>query len=184
MDKELCPFNLAPTISSTIQLIFGDILTVALMKKRSFSLEQYAINHPAGQIGRRSSLKVSDLMVRDKLPLCKPSQTLSSILGELSEKRCGCVLVIDEESRLEGIFTDGDLRRELQKKGAEALQSPISALMSLRPKVIGKDSLAYEALQLMEEDQQRPVMVLPVLDGEARVLGLIKMHDLIQSGLN
>lgn len=184
MDKELCPFNLAPTISSTIQLIFGDILTVALMKKRSFSLEQYAVNHPAGQIGRRSSLRVSDLMVREKLPLCKPSQTLASILEELSEKRCGCVLVINDEARLQGIFTDGDLRRELQKRGAEALQLPVSLLMSLKPKVIGQERLAYEALKLMEEDQQRPVMMLPVLDGEERVLGLIKMHDLIQSGLS
>ncbi len=183
MEKELCPFNLAPTISSTIQLIFGDILIVALMKKRSFSLEQYAINHPAGQIGKRSSIKVDDLMIKYKLPLCSPLKPLSSILEELSEKKCGCVLVVDEQNRLQGIFTDGDLRRQLQKRGAEALDLPMSLLMSECSKVIGKDRLAYDALKLMEEDQQKPVTVLPVLDEEKRVIGLIKMHDLVQSGL-
>jgi arabinose-5-phosphate isomerase len=183
LEKELCPFNLAPTISSTIQLIFGDILIVALMKKRRFSLEEYALNHPAGQIGKRSSVKVSDLMLKQNLPFCSSSQTLASILEEFSEKRCGCVLVVDEKLKLEGIFTDGDLRRQLQKRGGASLELPLSVLMSQCSKVIAPDRLAYEALQMMEEDQKSPVTVLPVLDHKKEVVGLIKMHDLIQSGI-
>ncbi len=183
LEKELCPFNLFPTISSTIQLIFADLLTVALMKRRGFSLEQYAVNHPAGQIGKPSSLKIDDLIFKLRLPLCTPLATLASSLEELSEKRWRGLLVVDEEKKLQGIFTDGDLRCQLEKKGADALKTPMSQLMSECSKVITKERLAYGALKLMEEDQSRPVTVLPVLEGERRVLSLIKRHDLVQSGL-
>lgn len=180
--SELCPFDLAPTTSSIIQLIFGDVMAAALMRKKQFTLDAYALNHPAGQIGKRSTLRVADLMVQQaELPLCHPKDKLGNVLGIMSEKRCGCLLVVDEENRLQGIFTDGDLRRSLQQH-KEAMETPIGELMTPGGKNIPVSASAWEAMRRMEEDPKKPIMVLPVVE-EGKVRGLVKMHDLIQSGL-
>ena len=184
LEKELCPFDLAPTTSTVIQMIFGDILTIALMRHNQFSLDQYALNHPSGRIGKRITMKVEDLMLTGRnLPLCHPQDKLVDILVELSDKRCGCVLIVNEESKLQGIFTDGDLRRALSHKGPDVLQMPMEQLMTFAGKTVAAEKLAWEAMQLMEADPQHPITCLPVIEENRKLLGLIKMHDIIQSGL-
>lgn len=184
VQRELCPFDLVPTTSAAVQLLFGDMLAVALLRQRNFSMEQYALNHPGGNIGRKVTLKVCDLMISgDKLPLCSPEQSLVAVLVELSNKQCGCVLIQDSLGRLLGIFTDGDLRRALQSFGAAALEKKMEELMSHSPKTIQPQILAREALQAMESDPKHPVTVLPVVGEQNSILGLIKLHDLIQAGL-
>lgn len=184
-EHELCPFDLAPTTSTQTQLLFGDVLAIGLMEQKSFSLDRYAQNHPSGQIGRRSTFKVRDLMISaERTPTCSPSDTLEDVLIEFTDKRCGCLIVIDENRKVQGIFTDGDLRRALQSRGATVLETRIEELMSPKPKSIHDDALAWDAVRLMESDQKHPVMVLPVLESKKNELvGIIKMHDLIQAGL-
>lgn len=182
--KELCPFDMAPTISTTTQLMFGDLLTIALMCRKNFSLDQYALNHPSGRIGKRITLKVKDLMLTDaQIPLCSPESKLVDVLVELSNKRCGCVLVADSHSRLLGIFTDGDLRRGLQKEGGDILFRPVEEVMTRDPRCTGPDQLAWEAMKVMESDYQKRITALPVVDENHHVLGLLHLHDVVQSGL-
>lgn len=184
MEKELCPFDLAPTTSSIIQMIFGDLVTIALMTHKNFSRGDYALNHPSGRIGRRLVLRVKDLMLSGKeTPLTGPNAKLIDSLVELSDKRCGCILIADKDNKLTGIFTDGDLRRALQNYGSTALEKTMRELMSLNPRHIMADALVSEALTFMEADQKHPITVLPVVDENHQVLGLIKMHDIIQSGI-
>lgn len=182
--NELCPFDMAPTISTTIQMIFGDLLAVALMNKKQFSLQQFAENHPAGRIGKRIHLKVKDLMVQGaELPLCSPEDKLVTVLVELSDKKSGCVLIVNVEDDLQGIFTDGDLRRSLQNHGAEVLEKSMSDLMTANPKWIDHEKLAVDALKIMEIDQKKAITVLPVLENGKKLVGLIRLHDILQSGL-
>ncbi len=182
--RELCPFDMAPTMSTTSQLLFGDLLAVALMRHKEFSLDQYALNHPSGRIGKRITLKVKDIMlVGDRIPLCGPEDRLGEILVELSNKRCGCILIADKNRKLLGIFTDGDLRRALQKVGGKVLDACMQDVMTPNPSSIGPDILAWEAMKIMEADYQRRIMMLPVIDENSKVLGLLHLHDIIQSGL-
>lgn len=184
LEKELCPFNLAPTTSAAIQLLYGDILAVALMRHKQVDLELYKSNHPAGRIGKRITLKVRDLMLKEEsIPWSKPVDKLGDVLVDLSNKRCGCLLVTDDQRHLKGIFTDGDLRRALQRYGSKALDRQLEELMTKTPRWIRDDVLAIEAVQLMEADQKCPITVLPVLSDSKKVVGIIKMHDIIQSGL-
>lgn len=181
---ELCPFDMAPTMSTTVQLLFGDLLTVALMREKEFSLDQYALNHPSGRIGKRITLRVKDIMLTgERIPLCREDDRLGDVLVELSNKRCGCILICDEGQKLLGIFTDGDLRRSLQKMGGEVLDVPIKELMNSTPSSIEGEVLAWDAMKRMEADYTRRIMVLPVVDRERRVEGLLHIHDVIQSGI-
>ena len=182
--RELCPFDMAPTISTTAQSLFGDLLTIALMKHKNFTLSEYALNHPSGRIGKRMILKVKDLMLKDdKTPLCHPDDVLKDVLVTLSNKRCGCILIVDNEKKLLGIFTDGDLRRALQKIGRDLLNVPIKEFMCDHPKTIDLNSLAWDALKLMEMNQENRIMALPVVNNERIVQGLIHIHDIVQTGL-
>jgi len=182
---ELCPFDLVPTTSAQVQLLFGDALAVGLMHYRQLTLDQYAENHPHGQIGRRATLKVRDVMLQvQDTPFCRPDDTLQDVLSEFSNKRCGCLLVTDKDKRLLGIFTDGDLRRALQKCGESVLQHKLEALMTPQARTIQEDALAWDAIRIMEADSTQPIMVLPVLEEQqGKVVGIIKMHDLIQAGI-
>jgi arabinose-5-phosphate isomerase len=183
VERELCPFDLAPTTSTTVQLLFGDCLAIALMRQKKVTMNEFALNHPGGFIGRRISLRVSDLMLKgDSLPLCNPMDRLISVLPQLSAKRCGCLLVVDEAKSIRGIFTDGDLRRSLELMGSAALESTLGELMTPSPRSISSDHLAFEAMRQMEEDPRRLITVLPVLDN-GRVVGLLRMHDILQAGL-
>jgi arabinose-5-phosphate isomerase len=184
LERELCPYNLAPTISTQTQMIFGDMLTIGLMNLKQFSLDAYAKNHPAGKLGRRAATKVQDLMLTgSSVPTCRPDDKLLDILVELSQKRCGCVLIVDEHRHLHGIFTDGDLGRALNARKSDALSSPVKELMTKTPRCINPEALAWEALQLMEADRKHPITVLAVIDPSKRLQGLIKLHDILQAGI-
>ncbi len=180
---ELCPFDLAPTTSSELQLLFGHLLAVAVMETKGISLLEFASNHPGGRIGKRASLKVKEMMLDStEAPLCSPERRLEEVLIDFSEKRCGCLVVIDKDKKLKGIFTDGDLRRALQAKGDKVLRERLGDLMNEAPKAIDIEASAWDAMKLMESDQKHPTMVLPVIETD-KVVGVIKMHDLIQAGL-
>ncbi|MBA3720814.1 MAG: KpsF/GutQ family sugar-phosphate isomerase [Parachlamydiaceae bacterium] len=183
-ERELCPFDMAPTTSTTVQVMFGDLLSIALMQHKKFSIDQYALNHPSGRIGKRITLKVKDLMLTgSRVPFCHPEAMVKEILVELSNKRCGCILVVDDKHHLQGIFTDGDLRRSLQKNGGAILDVKIHELMTVNPRSTGPDVMAWEAMKFMESDYQKRIMMMPVLDENRKLLGLIHMHDVVQSGL-
>jgi len=181
VEKELCAFDLAPTTSTAAQLLFGDLLSIGLMKEKGFSLEEYAHNHPAGSIGKQLTLHVHDLMKTGlSLPLCLPDNRLVDVIVELSNKRCGCLLVVNEAQELLGIFTDGDLRRALQSRGGAAMDSSLGELMTLNPITVSPEDLAYEAIRKMQGTHY--VMVAPVVKNK-KVVGVIRMHDIIHEGL-
>jgi arabinose-5-phosphate isomerase len=181
--KELCPFDIAPTTSTTVQLLFGDLVAIALMRSKKVTINSFILNHPAGQIGKRLTLKVSDLMLQGaKLPVSDSKISLQDVLVELSNKKSGCILIVDEHKKLLGLFTDGDLRRALQKYNAQALSLPISELMTKTPRTIAPDALAYDAMKEMESNQKGAITSLAVVDNGILV-GLIRLHDIIQTGL-
>ncbi|NDD58937.1 MAG: KpsF/GutQ family sugar-phosphate isomerase [Chlamydiae bacterium] len=184
VEKELCGFDLVPTTSTVVQLIFGDILAVALMQNRKFNLEEYAKNHPSGSIGKKLTLTVKDIMLKEKhIPLCSPKDKLSDVLVELSNKRCGALLIANEQSKLLGIFTDGDLRRSLQSKGSSVLEEAMEDLMNPAAFSLNENVLAWDALKYMQKDPFKWVMVLPVLERD-RIVGVLRMHDIVQSGIS
>lgn len=184
VEKELCPFDLAPTISAEVQLMFGDALAMALMKIKGFSLDAYGENHPSGMIGKKATIGVKDIMVPfNQLPLCSPSKTLQEILPEISEKRLGCVIVTDEKCAFQGIFTDGDLRRALQSAGSAVMHKTLGELMTRTAITTNSHEMAWDALKLMQKDPNRWIMVLPVLENQ-QVVGLIRMHDIIHAGIS
>jgi len=159
-------------------------LAVALMQAKQFSVSDFARNHPGGVLGKKITYRVKDLMLQgDEIPLCLSTDPLIDCLHELSIKRCGCLVVVDKDQTLKGIFTDGDLRRAIQAKGSEALRMHLSEHMTLSPKWIAPHLLAFEAAKIMEEDSAKLITVLPVLD-EGRVVGLIRMHDILQKELS
>lgn len=183
VERELCPFDLAPTTSTAVQLLFGDLLAVALMRLKRFDLSAYALNHPSGSIGKKMLIKVEDVMFKGpQVPLCRPEDRLIDVLVELSDKKCGALIVSDSEKKLLGIFTDGDLRRALQTEGSSVLHKPMGALMTASPLSVDKDILAWDALKQMQRDPKKFVMVLPVLEKE-RIAGILHMHALVQSGI-
>jgi arabinose-5-phosphate isomerase len=154
------------------------------MRHKNFGIDQYALNHPSGRLGKRITLRVKDLMLTgERIPLCGPEDRLGEILVELSNKRCGCILIIDKDHKMLGIFTDGDLRRTLQKVGSQVMEVRIKDVMNPKPSFIGPEVLAWEAMKRMEENHQKRIMMLPVLDGDSKLLGLLHMHDIIQTGI-
>lgn len=180
---ELCPFNMVPTTSTIIQLIFGELLAAAVMREKKFTVNEYAKNHPAGRIGKRLTLFVRDICFSEKdIPLARPTDLLIASLSELSDKRCGCLLIVNEAQELLGIFTDGDLRRTLEKHAGNGLSKPLGELMTRTPVVTSPHILAYDALKLMEANPQKLITVLPVLEGQ-KVVGILRLHDIIQAGI-
>ncbi len=184
MEKELCPFDLAPTISTEVQLLFGDVLTIALMRQKGFTLNTYGENHPSGSIGKKATTKVQEIMIRgNALPRCFSKQKLRDVLPEFSDKRLGCLLIVDENNHFQGIYTDGDLRRSLQTLGSDVMQKSLEELMTRTPISIKSDILAWDALKLMQKDPKRWIMVLPVVE-DCQVVGLVRMHDIIHAGVS
>lgn len=182
--KEICPFDMAPTNSSVTHMLMGDILAISLMQMHHFGKEDFARNHPAGRLGKRMSIHVADVMWTGlKIPKCHPSDRLINVLEELSAKSCGTLLVIDQEGRLCGIFTDGDLRRALQRAGPAVLDMTMQVLMTVTARTIRSDRLVWEAMREMEENPSRAITVMPVVDEHDHVVGILRMHDIIQMGL-
>ena len=179
ISEEACPLDLAPTTSTTASLALGDAIAVALLEAKKFKADDFAKSHPGGKLGKRLTLKVEDVMKKGKeLPIVLPNDSLAETLIEISSKGLGVALVI-ERSDLKGIFTDGDLRRALNKK-IDLLEAPISTLMSKKVKTIAYSALATEAITIMQRNQ---IYSLVVLDQKKKAKGLIRMHDLVESGL-
>ncbi len=179
ISEEACPLDLAPTTSTTASLALGDAIAVALLEAKEFKADDFAKSHPGGKLGKRLILKVEDVMKQGKeLPIVLPSDSLAKTLIEISSKGLGVALVV-EKSNLKGIFTDGDLRRALNKK-MNLLEMPISKLMSKKAKHINESALATEAIKIMQQNQ---IYSLVVLNGKNKPIGLIRMHDLMEAGI-
>jgi len=177
---EACPLNLAPTASTTATLAMGDALAVALLKHRGFTEADFARSHPGGSLGRRLLLHVTDVMRRgDDLPRVGPDTPLTEGLLEMSRKRLGLTAIVDGDDRVLGIFTDGDLRRALDRR-ADIHVSRMSEVMTRNPRSIGPDELAAEAVLMMEK---HAVNGLLVLDGSGRLVGALNVHDLLRAGV-
>lgn len=176
--QEACPNNLAPTSSTTAQLVMGDALAVVLMEVKGFNSDDFARFHPGGTLGKKLYLHVSDLFRHNERPRVAPTANLKEVIIEISKKRLGTTAVVDEDDTLLGIITDGDLRRMLEKD-AELAKVTAREIMTVNPKSISQDALAVEALDLL---RQYDISQLAVTDG-TRYLGIIHLHDLIREGL-
>ena len=179
--EEACPLGLAPTASTTAALAVGDALAVVLLEKKGFKQEDFAIRHPGGILGRKLLLRVEDLMLRgDQLPLVGEETQMKEALFEITSKRLGVTGVVDGHGSLVGVITDGDLRRGLESKG-DIFMLKAKDLMTRHPKTVAAQTLAAEALAVME---QYPITSLFVLeDGSRTPLGVIHLHDLVKAGI-
>lgn len=178
VEKEACPNNLAPTTSTTAQLVLGDALAVCLLKMKDFSSKDFAKYHPGGALGKRLYLRVSDLISNNELPIVAPDTNVKDVIIEISKKRLGATVVINENTIL-GMITDGDIRRMLEKN------SDISALtakdiMSANPKTIQSDAMAIDALHTLENFEITQILVV---GEQEEYLGIIHLHDLIKEGI-
>lgn len=184
--QEACPMNLAPTASTTAALALGDALAVALIERRGFKADDFALLHPGGALGRKLLLSVAELMhTGDELPRVRTGTLMREVLFEISEKRLGITGVVDEAGRLVGVISDGDLRRGLLAHGDGFLGRRAEEVMSRGAKRVEKDVLAARALYLMEENRPRPITSLFVFesaDSEIPV-GILHIHDLLKAGV-
>jgi arabinose-5-phosphate isomerase len=178
--EEACPLNLAPTASTTATLAMGDALAVAVLEARGFTRTDFALSHPGGALGRRLLLHVEDLMRSgDAVPRSAPEAPLSAGLLEMSRKGLGMTVVVDEAQRILGVFTDGDLRRALDRQ-IDVHSTPMRAVMTAHGKSIGPRALAAEAIHLMELHR---ITALPVADADGRLVGALNVHDLLRAGV-
>ncbi len=176
---EACPLALAPTSSTTAALAMGDALAVALLEARGFTADDFARSHPAGALGRRLLLHITDVMhAGDDVPRIGPEASISEALAEMSRKRLGMTSVVDAEGRLLGLYTDGDLRRSLDDANVDMRTTAIAAVMTRSPRTIEAGALAVEAAKLMETHK---INALLVVDGEQRVVGALNIHDLLRA---
>ena len=178
VDEEACPNTLAPTSSTTTQLVMGDALAVCLLKMRGFSPEDFAKYHPGGSLGKRLYLRVEDVIDKDVRPSVSPDETIHNTIINISQNRLGATVVLDSNNALLGIITDGDVRRMVEKG------EPLSSLnardiMSRNPKVIDKGELAVNAFSIMEKNKITSVVVLD----EGKYVGLIHIHDVLREGI-
>ncbi|MBL1272608.1 MAG: KpsF/GutQ family sugar-phosphate isomerase [Oceanospirillales bacterium] len=180
VETEACPLGLAPTSSTTATLVMGDALAVALLEARGFSAEDFAFSHPGGSLGRKLLLRVSDIMhTGDRIPMVDEGTTLSGALLEISRKGLGMTTVVNASGAMTGIFTDGDLRRTLDKS-IDVHTTPIRDVMTRNGRTIQPDQLAAEALNVMEGLK---ISALPVTDENGALVGAINMHDLLRAGV-
>ena len=178
VSKEACPNNLAPTSSTTAQMVMGDALAIALMEIKGFNSDDFARFHPGGALGKKLYLRVQDIYTQNGKPRVLPESPLKSVIMEITSKRVGATAVVDEDNRLRGIITDGDLRRMLEK-GIALDQVRASDIMSPNPSTIAASSLAIEALELI---RRRDINQLIVTDGD-QYAGFIHLHDLVREGI-
>ncbi len=176
--KEACPLNLAPTASTTAALALGDALAVALMQARGFTRDEFARSHPGGALGRKLLTHVRDVMrTGEHAARIGANATTMQAVVEMSRGRMGMTAVLDDDGRVIGIFTDGDLRRALEK-GTDLHQTRVSAAMTKNPRTIGPDKLAAEAVEIMERTKVNQILVV---DQDLRLLGALNMHDLFRA---
>lgn len=178
VSEEACPLNLAPTASTTVALALGDALAVALLDAREFRAEDFARSHPGGRLGRRLLVHVRDIMRKNKkIPEVDVSASVAEALLEMSKKGMGMVVMVDEEHKPKGIFTDGDLRRAIEHD-VDLKRTPIAKLMTRNPHAITAEQLAAEAVDFMERYK---TYVLPVVDRDGKLVGALSMHDLFEA---
>jgi arabinose-5-phosphate isomerase len=174
VEREACPLNLAPTTSTTLTLALGDAIAGALMKLKGFTPEDFKRYHPGGKLGIRLS-KIGEIMRRgEEIPKVYPETPVKKVIFEVSAKKLGATLVLDRKGNLVGIITDGDLRRAFEK--GYNLDSKAQEIMTRNPKVIREDAFAEEALKIMEKNK---ITVLPVLNRQNKVVGIIHLHDIL-----
>lgn len=201
LEKELCPFDSAPVTSSVLQVFFGSVVLASIMRECGIEREEYAQNHPGGRIGKRLILRVRDVM-KDASSLARsgPDVLLMDKISQMSRAGSGCLMIVDNLGKLLGIFTDGDLRRALEKYGNHVLEQPMSVLMTRSPKVTHADEMAYQVMMEMESggesggenrggmeresgEKEKRVKEMPVVDSDGRLVGLVTLHDLVNLGL-
>ena len=187
VDREVCPLNLAPTASTAVAMAIGDALAAVWMERRGISPADFAINHPAGSLGKQLTMTVADLMVPvANLQPITPDTSLPEVISRLTQGAIGSSWVEDPQAprRLLGLITDGDLRRALRDHGPERWPSlSASDLMTSDPITVSTDLLAVDAIKRMEHNRRKPISVLPVVDQHDLLLGLLRLHDLVQAGL-
>ena len=180
IDREACPLGLAPSTSTAVSLALGDALALTLLKKKGFRQEDFAFLHPGGKLGKRL-LKVKDLMRKGKdHPVVREEISVKQALFAITRARAGSCSVVNESCKLVGIFTDGDLRRQLREKGEKILLTPIREVATRKPLVVHQDRLAAEALHILRE---KKIDELPVVDNKGRAVGLLDVQDLLKAGL-
>lgn len=180
VEQEACPLGLAPTSSTTAALVMGDALAVSLLQSKGFTRDDFALSHPGGSLGKRLLLQVGDIMHRDsEVPMVDDSVLVSKALLEMTEKKLGMTAIVDENRRVMGIFTDGDLRRMLEKN-LDVHATRVASVMSSPCTVITKDILAAEAMQIMET---KKINALLVVDENRYLRGALNMHDLLRAGI-
>ena len=181
VEREACPLNLAPTASTTAALALGDALAVTLLDAHQFRAEDFALSHPGGSLGRRLLVRVADVMHSgDELPRVGIDTSLKDALLEISRKGLGMTAIVDADGKLAGIFTDGDLRRLLDRGDLSLNATRIADVMHANPRSIGADRLAAEAVKLMETHK---INGLLVVDADSRLAGALNMHDLLRAGV-
>lgn len=178
VSKEACPNNLAPTSSTTVQMVMGDALAVALMELSGFTGQDFAKYHPGGNLGKRMYLRVEDLYANNEKPKVLSTSTLKEVIVEITEKRLGVTAVVEQDNKVIGIITDGDLRRMLEKSSnIENIKA--KDILSLHPKTIQPDVLAVQALELMRTNDISQLIV----EENGNYLGILHLHDLIREGI-
>ena len=178
--EEACPLNLAPTTSTTVTLVMGDALAIALLESRGFSAEDFAFSHPGGALGRKLLLRVSDIMHADnEVPRVTPETPLHNALLEMTEKGFGMTTITNTQGELLGVFTDGDLRRIIDSK-ADLSAVNMSQIMTVNPKTVKHDMLAAEALTIMEKAS---ITAVVVEDAYNHPIGVLHMHDILRAGV-
>ena len=181
VESEACPLNLAPTASTTAALVMGDALAIAVLEARGFTAEEFAFSHPGGALGRRLLLRVSDVMVKgDEIPKVRPTATLIDALDEITQKGLGMTTVVDEDDKLKGVFTDGDLRRAIEGQ-RDLQQTSLETVMTEMPRTISEDLLAAEALGMMERHR---ISSLVIVDGALSVQGVVTLLSLLKAGIS
>ena len=180
VEKEACPLGLAPTSSTTVTLVLGDALAVALLEARGFTAEDFARSHPGGRLGKRLLVHIKDIMhTDDAIPSSLASTSLKEAILEMTSKKLGATLVVDSQGLLMGIFTDGDLRRCFEES-VEMKEAIIGDVAHLNCISTNPDELAINVVNLMQEKE---ITVLPVVNNDKKVVGIIHMHDLLKAGI-
>ena len=178
IEKEACPNNLAPTSSTTAQLVLGDALAIALIDYRDFGEEDFARFHPGGALGKKLYMRVSDLYKNNPRPMVSPDTPVEQVILEISEKRLGAAIVVDKDLNVVGIITDGDLRRMMQKK-LDLASTKAEDIMSRNPKTIAPEAMAIEAFNMMEDNSITQLAV--AADGKYE--GMVHLHDILKEGI-
>lgn len=178
VDEEACPNNLAPTSSTTAQMVMGDIIAICLMNLKGFGSDDFAKFHPGGTLGKKLYLRVSDLILNNEKPVVRPDSLLKEIIIEITKKRLGATVILDKQNKISGIITDGDLRRMLEKN-LSITTVMAKDIMTKNPKTIDADRLAVDALDIM---RKKNITQLVVIENN-EYIGIIHLHDLVREGI-